>query len=266
MRLVTVVLGILFLCFSFAYAQEAPVVTAPVLPGPEATTVTTEAEATLPPAFYPKFTDFQGGTDDACEAYLKTPYDGDGTEADKIAQNGLSGAPIDMISNMGDGKASGVAKDFETIPGLVIENFAIPEENRKTAKIKFTWTVRVENDTTAVQTVRGHLCKAWRGSTTQTFDEGPAQTALFIDDAQKGEQACITMPGKVMTAVQMPPPPRSDPTITGVFLLSPAHFEGSSLPATIAKIEVRWKNETSMNLFSPVGEANLVIEFIPIDG
>lgn len=149
---------------------------------------------------------------------------------------------------------------FVTVPGLVIENYKIDAQYRKTAKILVSWTVRIESAPYVVE-YWPYLCKPYHGRYKYEFDAGSARTQLYIDGKPVGEKFSMEVPGGVQAGKF-----RSDPVITGHFFISPEQYPNGELPATIGKLEIRWQNETSMLLTSPKNMRNIVLQVMPVGG
>ena len=39
---------------------------------------------------------------------------------------------------------------------------------------------------------------------------------------------------------------------------------GGQFPSVIKKIEIRWKNEISQTVSSPIGQRNMIVQFLPV--
>jgi len=77
---------------------------------------------------------------------------------------------------------------------------------------------------------------------------------------------CYTDTSLTCTASQNPPPPpprRHDPTLVGTYVLTAQDFPNKVLPAKI-DIQIRWVNKTGMNITSPTGMRNMIVNFLPV--
>ncbi|HOW42909.1 MAG TPA: hypothetical protein P5110_06580 [Candidatus Omnitrophota bacterium] len=285
---------------SCVYAEQATKML--VETPPQETIFVAENEAQVPAARYPKFAEFSGDNPN-CEAYLQTDYSGSGDEADGIAQNGLSQAPLNLRSKMGSGSATGSKMQFVSISEqgsnkpFAVDNYQIPAEYRKTAKLLISWTVRIEGWETPGMNISPGLCSNWYGTSIQEFPANDVKLGLFITDhnqeVRKGAEGSLTIPpGPPQEIIQVPPPPPSpnvpsndgssqpansdwgpnngappfdlsDPVISGSYLLSPSDFENGEFPEVIRRIEIKWQNQTSQILVSPAKMRTLTIMLMP---
>ncbi|MDD2702439.1 MAG: hypothetical protein PHC33_00280 [Candidatus Omnitrophica bacterium] len=296
----------IFLCLSAAVpasvqAEEAVRGDAemPAALTPETTQVEGVTAATLGPAKYPMFYDYQSN-DSACGDYLKKQFKvKTGDEDDGTANSGMSLAPIYLQSqNSTNGWSGGQKVDYVQIPGLELKGYKIPEEYRKKAGILVTWTVRIESSRTAPYQVQDNLCSGdWEGTSYQGFPSGEVKTKLFVTSGagtgnektkSVGPEACMTIPdgGKTeitevkkeeeppesseptpRSSVPIVPPassytmPPGDPTHTGSYLITPADYDGL-LPAAL-DLEIRWINETSQQITSPAKMRSMIVTLMP---
>ena len=159
--------------------------------------------------------------------------------------------------------------EYQGIPGL-LGTVKPAKGYRKTTKILFTWTVRLEgyNEPLAVWPF---ICDPHHGTSYQEFPPGSLKTQLYVkgtkyqspfDDgyAQVGQIAEMTVPssGKGTTFSNS-----SDPTITGSYALLPSDFVGGRIPLEVV-FEIRWYNETSMKLKSPGKQRNVIATVFPV--
>ncbi|MFA5362510.1 MAG: hypothetical protein WC335_04600 [Candidatus Omnitrophota bacterium] len=295
-----------FLCLSIAvpaFAQTEKVVSDAEMPAvltPETTQVEGATVATLGPAKYPMFYDYQSN-DPACGDYLKAQFKvKTGDEDDGTVNSGMSLAPIYLKSQSStNGYTGGQKVDYVQIPGLELKGYTIPEEYRKKAGILVTWTVRIEGSRTAPYPVQDNLCSGdWEGTSYQGFPSGEVKTKLFVTSGtgtvnektkDVGPEACMTIPDGGKTEIteakkeEVPPesssdplpkssvpivPPASsyslppgDPTHTGSYLITPADYDGL-LPATL-DLEIRWINETSQQITSPAKMRSMIVTLMP---
>lgn len=229
--------------FSFAFAAEQKA-QMPFTPGPQILQIVGETDAYLSAARYPSF--YQ--------------YESDNPECGEYLKNELSLAPICTVSKYGSGPAAGACADFVPVPDLLQKDFLIPPSYRKTSNLLIAWTVRVEGYKVGPYTIRPILCRRWGGTSQQSFPGGDLRTRLYINGAQKCQDAIMTLPDSGVSTVNEPQP--SDPTHTGSCLITPQDF-GGEFPEKI-DIEVRWKNDTCMQIKSPAKMRNLIITVMPI--
>jgi len=188
-----------------------------------------------------------------------------------FASGGFSLAPICQKSKFGNGAVAGEClNDFVPIDELVVKNFKIPSAYRNTAKLLVTWTVRIEGYSKSYS-INPELCTKWYGTVTEKFPEGIAKTALYVNGIKMGNEVTMEIPAVESRIVkELPPPPPvtvtggGDPTLVGSYVLTAADFPEGKFPETIELIEIRWKNETSMDLVSPKGMRNMIINMLPI--
>jgi len=235
---------------------------------PETTQVEGDTEATMGPAKYPLFYDYQSN-DAACGDYLKAQFKVQtGDEDDGIADSGLSLAPIYLKSKYTtNGYTGGEKADYVKLPGLEMAGYKIPEEYRKTAGVLVTWTVRIEGSQTAPYVPNDNFCKhGQQGTYYQSFPSGEVKTKLFITSGKGtayektkdyGPEACMTIPDGGKTQNVAP----GDPTHTGSYLITAADFNGL-FPATL-DFEIRWKNETCQKLTSPAKMRSMIVTLMP---
>jgi hypothetical protein len=253
-------------------AEVAPVMT------PETSQVEGPTAATLGPAKYPMFYDFQSN-DPTCGEYLKDQFKVQtGDEDDGIVNgtdSGMSLAPIYLKSKSStNGFTGGQKADYVKLPGLEMKGYKIPEAYRKKAGILVTWTVRIEGQQTEPYRIQNNLCSGtWDGTSYQSFPGGEVKTKLFITSGSGtayaktkdyGPEACMTIPDGGKTKVSekyVPPAPPGDPTHTGSYLITPADFDGL-LPASL-DLEIRWKNETCQQLTSPANMRSMIVTLMP---
>lgn len=225
-----------------AFAEET---TMAVNPAPVTEQVLGETEATLSPAKFPKFSN--EGDNAACKEYLEAEY-----------PDGLSLAPICTVSELGDGTQVGECQDYTLIPGMEKVGFEIPEAYRKTATVLVSWTIRVEGYGTEGYVIWPQLCSSWHGTSEQSFPKDVVKTRLYVNGILLGQEAVMTIPaGNSVSLTQV-----KDPTHTGSYLVTPDDF-GGELPATL-DIQLKWINETSMNIVSPADMRSMLITLTPI--
>lgn len=223
----------------FAAEQKAQM---PFTPGPQILQIIGETDAYLAPARYPKFYQYESDNP-ACGDYLK---------------NELSLSPICTISKYGKGPAAGACQGFVPVPDLLKNDFVIPPSYRKTSNLLIAWTVRVEGYKVGPYIIWPSLCSMWHGTSYQSFPGGDLRTRLYINGVQKCQDAIMTLPDSGVTATFQP----SDPTHTGSCLITPQDF-GGEFPEKI-NIEIRWQNDTCMQIKSPAKMRNLIITAMPI--
>jgi len=266
--------AVLFLigCLFQICAYAADTAQSPAAMGPVVQQATGEKlDARLGPSIYPQFTDFKNSTDAACEAYLKEDF----------SKGGFSLAPICQTSKFGNGFVGGPCNDFLPVDELVIRNFAIGDSYRKTAKILVTWTVRLEG-TSIMYSVNPEFGLNWYGTVTEYFPKGMVKTALYINGKKMGTEVALEIPSTgTQTVTEVPPSSGGDegggatgnpsgmfggmdPTLVGTYVLKASDFPGGVFPASIDLIEIRWKNETAMDIVSPAGMRNLIINMLPV--
>jgi len=249
-KLPGLVFGFLLLAGACAFADSNSSSQVTASPVPDIKQYEDPSRAVLGPTRYPTFTNCSG--DNAtCAAWLQKT-DPDGPSKAKL--------PANLISQT----------DYTAIPGLKITDWEIPAAWRATTKILVTWTVRIEGEVPFPSSSEGYavwptLCNYWHGTTTQVFQGGSISTKLYINNiAASSDVFSMTMPdpsGNSHTVTQV-----YDPTITGSFILTKEFF-GGQFPAKIDSLEVRWYNDTSLNIISPAGNpANriMTIQVIPI--
>ena len=137
---------------------------------------------------------------------------------------------------------------------------------RKSAKFLISWTVRVEGRSVIVNPWKAGLCHPWHGTSYQSFPGGDVFSRLYINGSVKKPSSAgdfssiarMTLPaGRAGDNVNP-----SDPTHTGSAVISPEDF-GGEFP-NVMKIEVRWYNDTCMEITTPKNMRNLVVTIIPM--
>lgn len=269
LSLLTLILGISFMCVSFGgFAEEIQM---PPNVGPQILQVVGDGDAYLDPTRYPEFYSYRSDND-TCGEYLKQEFD-ESAVVDGVSMKGLSLAPLWVISRYNRERRArpilSEAPGYQEIPGLR-KTYAIGEAYRKSANILITWTVRVEgykyclggrdkcdND---AYVIWPSLCDRWHGTSNQRFPGGEVKTALFINGEQKGPTSVMTIPDGGVTSTYQP----SDPTHTGSYLITADSFANGQLPESI-EIEVKWYNDTPMKIKSPDKMRNLIITVVPIE-
>jgi hypothetical protein len=213
------------------------------------------ADAKLGPALYPSFTNFTESSNAPCQQYLEQK---------------LSLAPICTRSQLGSGFVGGTCtQDFSPIEGLKITNLAVPEAYRTSAKILIAWTVRIEGYSKGYS-ITPEFCSNWSGTLTERFPKGKVKTALYVDGKMYGHEIIMEPPEASMRfAEDAPPPPpssgfNSDPTLIGTYVLKASDMPGGKFPAMLKLIEIRWKNETSMDIVSPKNMRTILLNFLPV--
>jgi hypothetical protein len=269
---------------ALVFAQQDKTDTAgaemPAVLTPETTQIEGATDATLGPAKYPMFYDYQSN-DPACGDYLKAQFKVQTKdEDDGIADSGMTLAPIYLKSKSSTNgytglQSGGQKSEFVPLEGLKVAGYVIPEDYRKKAGILVTWTVRIEGSQTEAYKVQDNLCSGtWDGTSYQSFPGGEVKTKLFVSSGKGtayektkdyGPEACMTIPDGGKTEIKekkkVPLPPPGDPTHTGSYLITPADFNGL-LPATL-DFEIRWKNETCQQLTSPAKMRSMIITLMP---
>jgi hypothetical protein len=223
-------------------------------------------DATLGPALYPMFTNFLNSTNAECQEYLEKNY----------SAGGFSLAPICQTSKSGNGYVGGACNDFLPIDTLAISNLRIDSSYRKSAKILVTWTVRLEG-ASVLYSVNPEFCTTWYGTVTEAFPKGKVKTALYVNGIKMGNEVALELPATSTQIVTEAPAgggddwgggPNgnvdTDPTLVGSYVLKASDFPNGQFPASIDLIEVRWKNETPMNIRSPKGMRSILINFLPV--
>jgi hypothetical protein len=238
---------LIFLCLfcSKCFAEDSAeiLIEAP----PEIRQVIGETKAVLAPAKFPQFLVIKQTDNLSCEQW--------------IAAN-LSSKPICTPSQTGAVYA--VCKpDFEDIEGLIISNFKIPLEYRKTSRLLFTWTVRVVGYTLPVK-LYPTLCSPWHGTTSQEFLAGDVETQLYVKEKDKAEKPLgqpfvMTIPYGGIVNTSQP----YDPTLLGSYLITGADFDNNFLPEEFEYIKVKWRNQSCMETVAPPGMRNLILNFMP---
>jgi hypothetical protein len=260
------------LCCGQVYAAEKAqmLVEAP----PETTQKTGTTDASLPFGRFPKFI-VKGTTDNplceqwiadnlsnapACFATIQT--DKATSAALKSCVAGNKYTPYGAGGNTATWSAYNC--DFVDVPELVITNYAIPAEYRKTANLLVTWTIRLEGTATPLA-LWPTLCSPWHGVTVQDFPAGDVVTQLSVSTSNKGvfpiigNQFSLTIPygGSVVSAQPW------DPTLTGSYLITPADF-GGEMPESFTRIAIQWRNNCAMPIKSPAGRRNILITLMPV--
>jgi hypothetical protein len=243
---------IVLLLQACAYSADKAVV--PATQKPNVMQVVGNTDANLGPAVYPQFTTFVDSTNAACQQYLEQTF---------------SLAPICTKSQYGNGYVGGkCGQDFTPIDGLKITNLAIPAAYQKTAKIMIAWTVRIEGYSKSYS-INPEFCTNWYGTLTEKFPKGKVKTALYVEGKKFGEEITMEVPEALARIVKETPPPppvpifNSDPTLIGTYVLKASDF-GGQFPAVIKLIEIKWKNESSMDIVSPKNMRTVLINFLPV--
>ena len=159
--------------------------------------------------------------------------------------------------------------EYQPIPGLS-GSVNLAQDYRNITKIFFTWTVRVEGYQVLVK-VWPSICHPHHGNSYQRFPAGPLKTQLYVKGtkyaspfndgfAPVGQIAEMTVPSAGIGMVSNP----GDPTITGSYVLLPDDFVDGKLPEGGVEFQVRWYNETSMNIKSPAKQRNLIVTIFPV--
>lgn len=156
------------------------------------------------------------------------------------------------------------------IPDLVT-TVKIPENYRKTAKILVNWSIRVEGACKDLsQRIEASGPYAGCSGTTEiSCPKGDVKSYLYVNGEIKEPPYVIEVPGgqggKIDFYPPPPPPPPPlphDPTLTGSYMIKPSDF-GGTLPAEL-KLQVSWRNFTSMDITSPDGLRNLIVHVMPV--
>lgn len=194
----------------------------------------------LGPSRYPEFYDFSSDNPTCGENLKKSHKDG-----------GMSLAPL--------GPDAG---QFVEVGGLTVLGFKVGEEYRNTAKLLFTWSIRVEGykpDIGAYAIWPG-LCSPWHGTSYQRFPGGEVKSMLYINGQPVTQcpAAALTIPDAGSASITQP----RDPTLTGSCLITKEFF-GGSFPATI-DIMIKWQNDTCLKIVSPTEMRSLVVTSIPV--
>jgi hypothetical protein len=269
MRIIALSILVSLCVVSFVFAEEqagqAPLGLTPILSESVGTTAITKK-----PAKYPIFDN--SSDNNTCDAYLETSYDG--VNNGVTATNGLSLAPLWLGSKYGNGTGgiypqSDVAFQWESVLAGEVN---IPANYRQSAKVIVTWTVRIEGSQVyagmgsppgAGYKVWPKLCSWWHGTSNQNFSAGQVKTALFVEVGssyvKKSEDIYMTIPSAGAATVVQP----NDPTHTGSCILTKEDF-GGTLPAVL-RAQVRWYNDTTMQLNSPAYMRNLIINVVPVE-
>jgi len=227
----------------------------PVSGAPVIVQVVGDLPVTLAAARYPLFSQFSADNP-ACGNYLKTPYNDPQPDTNGIADTGLSNAPIWLRSKMGQGPAAGANLGYQTVLSKSVD---IPAQSRRSASVLVAWTVRVEASAKTVK-IWPALCHPWHGQSDQDFLGGEVRTHLFVNGQPKGQDATMTVPKSAPgTDINI-----SDPTISGTYLLRAADFENGVFPATLT-LEIKWMNETSMELKSPEKMRSMIVTMMPLN-
>lgn len=184
--------------------------------------------------------------------------------------------------------------DFTTIKDLVKE-YTVPADYRKTATVVVNWALRVEGEEGPCPNPYKDLsCNPYHGRNTCEYPPREVRSCLYVDGKPLGQEAVMTIPGgdPIIMDASSPPSPRRgfnkcrkrlgdewddktghhvwtkrtncwDPTVTGSAVIKPSFFSGEEFPETI-KIEIRWRNDTSMNVRSLADYHSMEIIFLPI--
>ncbi|HOW42936.1 MAG TPA: hypothetical protein P5110_06180 [Candidatus Omnitrophota bacterium] len=263
---VGVFLSLWLLVSGTALAKDTAQMTANLTP--QVKEITGKSRIELDEARYPHFKSFEAGTQPECEEYLAAKHEG--KVENGTATDGLSLAPIHLKS-----KFSGKAAQESEADFVPVEEFkyklAIPKEYRKTAKVIVTWTMEVFGNSPAAMEIENKLCEgAWYGTSIQAFPEGYSVISRCIVNSDmknpKGEAKISMPPGEERTHVSTPPPPPSppcEPVMTGSALIMPDDYNGE-LPASLI-IEIYWKNDSPLTVFSPANSRQMTITLMPLD-
>jgi len=240
--------------------------------GPAITQVVGSTEAKLSPAKYPKFDSFTSDNP-TCGNYLLARYSDPQPDANGIADSGLSLAPVWVRSKYAPAAASvpGSNAGFQTILTQTID---IPQAYRRTANVLVTWTIRVEAYGPGAYKVKNTLCSPWNGTAYESFPGGLVKSRITVNGQAKGQDISMTVPNasnasSVGISENDPPPPppppsrRSDPTITGSYLVKAGDFAGGVFPAQVT-IAVQWLNDTPLIIATPANQHNLIVTLMPV--
>ncbi len=211
---------------------------------PQITMVSPSGATTMDAYRWPKF---QGGSNDnvACANWLKNKL----SLTPRLPRVGYPNQPV-ITTNP---SAFGAIGGLNTV-------VAVAEEYRGTATVMINWTVRVEGEATAINpwTGKGGWCHPWHGTIDESFVGGLVSTQLFVDEKPLGLPANMTLPdGGIVTSEN-----KTDPTISGSYVIKPSDFAGNVFPATF-KVTIKWQNDTCMKIVSPNGFRSMVITMVP---
>ena len=242
-------------CFVVAYAAESGRVTASLAPKIVEMPTPTSA-ATVDAAVYPVFVPQNATDNPACEQALASALSNKSVCTASPSTNAVD--PRYCQSGTTQGFLS-----FSPSP-RVLNNVSIGAEYRQSARLLVTWTVRVEGYAYEIH-YWPYLCAPWHGSVGMTFPEGQVGTQLYINGKEFGKEVKISIPktDKVVTYDQP-----YDPTLVGSYLITPEEYNekfggDSGFPDAISKIEVKWRNYTSMRIVSPAGMRSLTVSVLP---
>lgn len=146
---------------------------------------------------------------------------------------------------------------------LVAVDFEIPEGYRETANIVVSWILRVEGSPGHCPNPWTELgCNPYHGSNTCSFPNGEVRSRLYVDGKAIAQDldAVMTIPG-LGTSVTVNNP--SDPTHTGSAVVTPKFFSNGKFPAKV-RLEVKWRNDSSMSVVSNIEQHSMEVMFIPI--
>lgn len=138
------------------------------------------------------------------------------------------------------------------------KEYSIPADYRKTAKIVVSWVLRVVGASDSCPDPWPNFCSPFHGTYTCTYPSGEVRSQLFVNGKAVGQQAVMTVPGTDSQGGSN----ISDPTNTGSAVIDPSVF-GGAFPATIT-IEIRWRNDTTMQVTSAVNQHYMEIMFLPL--
>jgi len=228
-------------------------------PAPTLLQLTGTQDATLGPSRYPEFTEATSDNP-TCDNYLRTKFEkGD---ANGVAQPGISLAPLWLKSPYGrNGSRPPLAADpgYTVVPELQKVGFSLAQQYKNFSKMLVTWTVRIEGYPVSAYNPWPSLCHPWHGKAWQQFPGGQVHTRLYVNGKFMGQEALISIPNAGTASIISNP---SDPTLTGSYLLSKEDF-GGAFPEKM-DIEIRWYNDTCMQIRSPAKMRSLNITTVPI--
>ena len=249
-------------------------------PVPMQEQVVGKTEAEIRPTRYPSFFQDQSDNPD-CGAYLQAectdPECSDPLAngvGNGVADSGLTLAPLWLRSaqNPTGTPALATKADFVLVPGLQKLGFTLTSEHKNSSKVLVTWTVRIDGFAVAAYNPSPLLCNPWHGTSSQTFPAGQAHTRLYVNGKPTGTTASMTIPPNpdIVSAINLLPVPfvggggfsGGDPTLSGSCLLAKEDF-GGTFPDKM-DLEIRWYNDTCMQLISPANMRSLNITTMPI--
>lgn len=146
---------------------------------------------------------------------------------------------------------------------LKVIEYAIPEKYRETANVIVTWILRVEGLPEGCPNPWTDLgCNPYHGSNTCSFPDGEVRSRLYIDGKAYAldMDAIMTVPGLGTTITVNNP---SDPTHSGSAVITPKFFSSGKFPPKI-KLEVKWRNDSSMGIRSNAQQHSMEVMLIPI--